>query len=314
VATLVESQWLQSLWRDAKRWRSVPLGPIGFTFKFVRRHRSAFSSLLGKRLFRVRNGQSDSLAQKSKQNDISIVGRHAALKDSTRGSAVLVGVGPGLGEALASVLAEKGMQLALISRSGPMDLARKLQATNPKVAAYQCDATDERSVVKVMRDVEAKFGVPDILIYAVQAFARGSILTTEAVEFEGCWRANCLGAFIVSQQAARAMQPLGRGTIILAGATSSSIGRQGYLNLAVGKFGLRALAQVMARELGPQGIHVTHVVIDGDIAEDPEPSDDPEILPRHLAELFWSLHTQPRSCWTSELDVRPAGERFWEHC
>src|SRR5437764_9442865 len=114
-----------------------------------------------------------------------------------------------------------------------------------------------------MCDVEAKFGVPEFIVYAAQGFAPGSLLTTDVAAFEECWRANCLGAFIVSRQAARAMQPLGRGTIILAGATSGTIGREGYVNLAVGKFGLRALAQVMARELAQHGIHVAHVVIDG---------------------------------------------------
>jgi NAD(P)-dependent dehydrogenase (short-subunit alcohol dehydrogenase family) len=110
------------------------------------------------------------------------------------------------------------------------------------------------------------------------------------------------------------MEPLGRGTIILAGATSGIIGRRGYLNLAVGKFGLRALSQVVARELGPKGIHVVHVLIDGSIAEDPQPSSEPELRPEHLAELFWALHRQPSSCWTSELDARPSEEKFWEHC
>jgi NAD(P)-dependent dehydrogenase (short-subunit alcohol dehydrogenase family) len=194
------------------------------------------------------------------------------------------------------------------------NLAVRLGATKSRIAAYPCDATDERSVIKLMRDIEAKLGVPEIVIYAVQGFSPGSLLTTEVAAFEECWRANCLGAFIVSREAARGMQPLGRGTILFAGATSGTVGRQGYVNLAVGKFGLRALSQVIARELGPQGIHVAHVLIDGDIAENLPPNDEPHIQPDQLAELFWSLHMQPRSCWTSELDVRPATERFWGHC
>jgi NAD(P)-dependent dehydrogenase (short-subunit alcohol dehydrogenase family) len=99
-----------------------------------------------------------------------------------------------------------------------------------------------------------------------------------------------------------------------AGATSGIKGRKGYINLAVGKFGLRALAQVMASELGPQGVHVAHVVIDGDIAESDEPSAEKQIEPLDWAQTFYMLHRQPRSCWTSEIDVRPSGEVFWEHC
>jgi hypothetical protein len=110
------------------------------------------------------------------------------------------------------------------------------------------------------------------------------------------------------------MRHLGRGTILLAGATSGTIGRKGYVNLAIGKFGLRALAQVMARELATEGIHVAHIVIDGDIAEDDQKDDEPHIKAYELAELFWMLHMQPRSCWSSEVDVRPADEAFWEHC
>ena len=118
----------------------------------------------------------------------------------------------------------------------------------------------------------------------------------------------------MSREAARRMQPLRRGTILFAGATSATIGRCGYVNLAIGKFGLRALAQVIARELSPLGIHVAHVLIDGEIAENLQATEEPQIQPDQLAEVFWGLHMQPPSCWTSELDVRPATERFWEHC
>jgi NAD(P)-dependent dehydrogenase (short-subunit alcohol dehydrogenase family) len=118
----------------------------------------------------------------------------------------------------------------------------------------------------------------------------------------------------VSKEAAKAMCRVGRGTILFAGATSGTIGRKGYVNLAIGKFGLRALAQVIARELAPEGIHVAHVVIDGDISDSGNEDEGPHIDAHELAELFWMLHMQPRSCWSSEVDVRPATERFWEHC
>src|SRR6185295_18277025 len=116
-----------------------------------------------------------------------------------------------------------------------------------------------------------------------------------------------------AQQTARAMRKEGRGTIVFLGSTSGTVARSGYLSLAVGKYGLRALAQVMARELGPAGIHVVHLIIDADVRENAD-EDAPNTHPTELAELIWSLHLQPRSAWTQELDVRPYNEAFWEHC
>jgi NAD(P)-dependent dehydrogenase (short-subunit alcohol dehydrogenase family) len=188
---------------------------------------------------------------------------------------------------------------------------RKLGAV---AGAYPCDVTDERSVAAMMRQVESELGSPEIVVYAVQGSSPGTLMTTEACAFEENWRRICFGAFLVSREAARRMVQLGRGSILLAGATSGIKGRNGYVNLAVGKFGLRALAQVMAGELGPQGVHVAHVVIDGDVAESDEPSAEPQIDPLELAQAFYMLHSQPRSCWTSEIDIRPSNEVFWEHC
>jgi NAD(P)-dependent dehydrogenase (short-subunit alcohol dehydrogenase family) len=180
--------------------------------------------------------------------------------------------------------------------------------------AYPCDVTDERSVAAMMRQVDSELGSPELVVYAVQSFHPGTLITTEACAFEEAWRGTCYGAFLVSREAARRMVQLGRGSILLAGATSGVKGRKGYVNLAVGKFGLRALAQVMAAELGPQGVHVAHVVIDGDIAESNDPIAEPQIEPLELAQTFFALHRQPPSCWTSEIDVRPSREAFWEHC
>jgi hypothetical protein len=128
------------------------------------------------------------------------------------------------------------------------------------------------------------------------------------------WRF-CLGGFIVAREVGRRMLPLRRGTIIFVGSTSGMVGRPNHLNLAVGKFGLRALSQVMARELLPNRIHVVHLVIDGEIQEEPTAeSSDPELCPEDISDLIYSLHRQPMSTWTSELDVRPWNEKFWEHC
>jgi NAD(P)-dependent dehydrogenase (short-subunit alcohol dehydrogenase family) len=154
---------------------------------------------------------------------------------------------------------------------------------------------------------------PALFVYGVQGWSPGGVLDVEVAAFEEAWRANCLGAFIVAQRAARAMCAAGGGTIVFLGCTSGIMGRAGHLNLAVGKFGLRALAQVMARELGQDGIHVVHVVIDADVRAEPTDS-DPHASPRDLADTIWSLHTQPRSVWTHELDIRPHNETFWQHC
>jgi len=135
-----------------------------------------------------------------------------------------------------------------------------------------------------------------------------------AVEFPRVFRKQ-FGAFLVSREAARSMLPLKRGTIVLMGSTSSLIGRAGYLNLAVGKFGQRALAQVLARELWPDGIHITHLIIDADINERAETeADAPRADPAHISEVVLSVHRQANTAWTSELDVRPWNERFWERC
>jgi NAD(P)-dependent dehydrogenase (short-subunit alcohol dehydrogenase family) len=175
-----------------------------------------------------------------------------------------------------------------------------------------CDNTRARNRNCYFADIVEAMGTPSLVIYGVQGWSPGRALDVEVSAFEEAWRANCLGAFIVAQQAARAMRPMGRGTIVLLGATSGVIGRSGHLNLAVGKFGLRAIAQVMARELGPQGMYVVHV-IDADVRKEPD-GDLPHTDPLDLAEMVYWLHRQPRSMWTHELDVRPYNEAFREHC
>jgi NAD(P)-dependent dehydrogenase (short-subunit alcohol dehydrogenase family) len=150
--------------------------------------------------------------------------------------------------------------------------------------------------------------------YAVESFSKATLATTEARAFEEAWRRICYGAFLVSREAARKMVPLGRGSILLAGATSGTKGRKGYINLAVGKFGLRALAQVMASELGPQGVHVAHVVIDVISQNRMRRVPSRKFSPWNWRKPFTCCTGQPRSCWTSEIDVRPSNETFWEHC
>jgi NAD(P)-dependent dehydrogenase (short-subunit alcohol dehydrogenase family) len=298
---------LQSTWCSAKQWRHIPVGPIRLSYKLSRQ-----SKVRSSRHFNVTNA----LSHRSEEGGFVRPFAVQSSRTAVLGSAIVVGAGPGLGNSLARLFAECGHPVAIVSRSSYAvgEYALQLRQKGLVAGAYPCDVTDERSVVAMMRQVKSELGSPELVVYAVQAFCPGTLITTEACAFEEAWRSNCYGAFLVSREAARTMVHLGRGSILLAGATSGIKGRKGYINLAVGKFGLRALAQVMASELGPQGVHVAHVAIDGDIAETDELSAEPQIQPRELAETFYMLHRQPASCWTSEIDIRPASEVFWEHC
>lgn len=187
--------------------------------------------------------------------------------------------------------------------------------------AYACDTTDEKQVVQLFDSVASDFGEPDCVIFNAGAFVRKSILETESEEFERCWRIGYLGGFLVGREAAKRMlKDQGnkgpRGTILFTGATASLRGGALFHNLAVGKFGLRALAQSMARELGPQGIHVAHVVIDGQIRADREGYREDEwgpdsvLHPDAIAETYLQLYRQHRSAWSLEVDLRPWAEKF----
>lgn len=227
--------------------------------------------------------------------------------------ALVVGVGPGLGAALARRFAQGGFAVAVAARVGGKlaDLARAIGGR-----AYACDATDAASVDRLFGDVRRDLGAPSVAIYNAGAYAPGAVIDIEAAAFERCWRILCLGGFLVGQGAARHMAEAGRGTILFTGATASLRGGANFANLAVGKFGLRAVAQSMARELGPKGVHVAHVIIDGQIRSEryahleKERAPDGLLDPAAIAETYWQIHSQPRSAWTLELDLRPWVEKF----
>jgi NAD(P)-dependent dehydrogenase (short-subunit alcohol dehydrogenase family) len=153
-------------------------------------------------------------------------------------------------------------------------------------------------------------------IFNAGAFVRTSILETAIEEFERCWRVGCFAGFLVGRAAARRMAKQGSGTILLTGATASLRGGSGFVNLASSKFGLRAVAQSMARELSPKGIHVAHVIIDGQIRSERyehlarERGPDSLLEPDAIAHSYLMLHRQPRSAWTHELDLRPWSEKW----
>ncbi len=233
---------------------------------------------------------------------------------------MVVGVGPGLGTALARRFARAGMNVAMATRNTDK-LTGLVAELAGKARAYACDATDERAVTKLFADVVLDFSAPRLVVFNAGAFVRKSILDTTAEEFERCWRTACLGGFLVGREAVRVMLAAHtggkhRGTVIFTGATASLRGSAMFHNLAVGKFGLRALAQSTAREFQTQGIHIAHVIIDGQIAgERPghsaaERGEDAVLAPNAIAESYYQLHLQPPSAWTLELDLRPYVEKF----
>ncbi len=241
--------------------------------------------------------------------------------------ALILGVGPGLGRAVAERCARDGMAVAIAARDSVRIegmLPALEQAGAPQARAFACDVSGENFVEETFREVVEHMGVPRLVVFNAGTFVRQGITDTDADTFERCWRVGCMGGFLVGRAAARDMMASRpdasgkRGTIIFTGATASLRGGAGFHNLAVGKFGLRALAQSMARELQPDGIHVAHVIVDGQIRaehrgeaySESERGADALLHPEAIADTYHQLHRQHRSAWTHELDLRPFCERF----
>jgi NAD(P)-dependent dehydrogenase (short-subunit alcohol dehydrogenase family) len=234
----------------------------------------------------------------------------------SEGTAVIVGAGPGLGWALAKRFSEEGLEVICAARSAERFEALAARDQPRAVRFHACDSTEAASVADLFATINEAVGPPSVVVFNVGAYEKGNILDLRPEDFERCWRIGCFGGFLVGQAAARLMVPRGSGTIIFTGATASLRGSAGFANLAVPKFGLRALAQSMARELGPSGIHVAHVIIDGQIASEryahlaAERGPDSLLATDEIARAYWHLHCQHRSAWTHELDLRPWIERF----
>ena len=229
---------------------------------------------------------------------------------------LIAGAGPGLGSAIARRFAKQRGRVAVAARNAERldHLTEELNLLGGYGRAYGCDVTDERSVISLFQHVKTDLGIPNVVVFNVENFVPGTILEIETPAFEECWRSMCLGAFLVGREAAKLMVPRGSGTIIFTGATASIRGSAGYINMAVGKFGSRALAQSMARELAPKGIHVAHVILDAGIlsAHHREGARERQsaMFPEEIAEVYYHLHSQHRSTWTQELDLRPWTEEF----
>lgn len=232
--------------------------------------------------------------------------------------AAVLGVGPGLGVAIARRFASEGFAVGLMARreESLSAVREEIEGKGGETLAVSTDATDAASVASAFEEVRESLGAPEVFVYNAGAFQMGGILEVSPEQFDECFRANCSGAFYGAQQVLPAMAERGRGTIILTGATAALRGSANFAALATGKFGLRALAQSMAREFGPQGIHVAHTVIDGQIdtprlrEAQPDREENTTLSPDAIAEAYWQLYSQDPTAWTLELDLRPAVETF----
>jgi NAD(P)-dependent dehydrogenase (short-subunit alcohol dehydrogenase family) len=226
-------------------------------------------------------------------------------------TALIVGAGEGLSASLARLFAREGLRVAMAARN-PGKLDALCRDTGAR--AFGCDATDPAGVARLFEAVERDVGVPDVVVYNASGRARGAFVDLVAADVAQSIAVSAFGGFLVAQQAAKHMLPSKRGAILFTGASASVKGYPQSAPFAMGKFALRGLAQSMARELSPQGIHVAHFVIDGGIRSSSraEPADRPDSMldPDAIALSYWNVLRQPRSAWTWELELRPWVEKF----
>lgn len=232
--------------------------------------------------------------------------------------AVVAGVGPGLGESLVRRLAAGGYEVGMLARSAEYlaELEKDLRRDDRTVLGIPTDISDREQVSAGFLRVREELGPVEVLVNHASAAAWKGLLELSPEEFERAWRVAAWGAFLCSREAVADMLELGGGTVIFTGATSAIRGRGGALAFSAAKFAVRGIAESMARELGPEGIHVAHVVIDGQIdtpsLRQAQPDRDRGTLldPDAIAETYWHIVQQDRSAWTLEVDVRPDVESF----
>jgi NAD(P)-dependent dehydrogenase (short-subunit alcohol dehydrogenase family) len=233
------------------------------------------------------------------------------MQESRYRSALIVGTGPGLSASLARLFAKHGLTVAVAARQTDKLVAL---AAETGASVHRCNAAEPADVAALFAAVEANGEAPDVVVYNASARLRAPLVELAPEDVKRAIEVSAFGAFLVSQQAARRMLSKGHGAILLTGATAGVKGFALSATFAMGKFALRGLAQSMARELAPKGIHVAHFVIDGGIrsAARPLPSDPPDSLldPDAIAETYWAVLQQHRSAWSWEVEVRPWVEKF----
>lgn len=241
---------------------------------------------------------------------------------TTKQAALIIGAGDSTGGAIAKRFAREGLIACATRRNADklQPLIDEIRNSGGEAYGFASDARKEDEVIKLVDDIERDIAPIEVMVFNIGANVPCSILDETARKYFKIWEMACFSGFLVGREVAKRMVIRGRGTIIFTGATAGMRGSAKFAAFAGAKHALRALAQSMARELGPKNIHVSHVVIDGAIDTEfiretsPEryatKSEDGILNPDHIADNYWHLHTQPRDAWTHELDLRPWMERW----
>jgi len=236
--------------------------------------------------------------------------------------ALVIGAGDATGGAIARRFAREGYAACVTRREKEKlsALVAEIETAGGKAHAFGSDARKEEAMIALLDEIERDIGEVEVAVFNIGANVNFSIVETTARVYTKVWEMAAFAGFLMGREAARRMTPRGRGTIIFTGATASVRGSAGFSAFAGAKHALRALAQSMARELGPQGIHVAHTIIDGAIdtafirdtfpAVYAKKAEDGILSPEHIADMYWMLHRQPRDTWTHELDLRPWIEKW----
>ena len=243
---------------------------------------------------------------------------------SLKPACLIVGAGDGVGSALARAFAREGLAVCITRRPRNLDkletVAAAIRSEGGEAHAYGVDARVEAEMIALVDKIEAEVGPLQVVVFNIGANVRFPVIDTTAQVYSKVWEMAALSGFFTGREAARVMAPRGKGTILFTGATASTRGGAGFSAFAGAKAALRQLAQSLAREMGPQGIHVAHVVVDGmidgtfarSIAPEIQPLLDADAIlkPDEIAKNYVWLHNQQRSAWTFELDLRPWKENW----
>jgi NAD(P)-dependent dehydrogenase (short-subunit alcohol dehydrogenase family) len=251
---------------------------------------------------------------------------NATMAESEKsGVALLVGAGDAIGAAVARRFAAGGYSVCVARRDAEKSrsMVQDIVASGGAARTVGTDVRNEEAVQALFAQVEAELGAIEVCLFNAGANVKSPLIETSAKLFLKAWELACYAGFLTGREAARYMVPRGRGTILFTGATASVRGGSGFAAFAAAKFGLRAVAQSMARELAPKNVHVAHLIIDGAIDSEaihrrlsaatgamPDIAPDSLIQTNSVAEAYWALHNQARDGWTHELDIRPYRERW----
>ncbi len=244
--------------------------------------------------------------------------------NESKGVCLVIGAGDGVGGAIAKAFALDGFETVITRRARNLDQldgrAEEIRSLGGVVHAKGVDARSEEETVALFADIERDLGPLEVVVFNIGANVRFPIEETTSRVFTKVWEMACFAGFLAAREAAKVMIPRGHGSIFFTGATASLRGREGFAAFAAAKAGLRAVAQSTARELGPKGIHVAHIICDGSIDGvfsrqnipdlDYRLAEDRVLKPDDIAESYLALHRQKRSAWTHELDLRPWSEAF----